>query len=619
MILPENRNALRFRNRPLLERLNQLAASTDRHVRIETARSGQPTLKLAVDGSFQYVHSKYDPQREAQRLIVRAHDLGQNDTVLFVGCGLGYTLRAFSAAHPDKRLILYEPDLQVLEAFLSYCPLDQWPSGVLTAIFTDERKLDNYLLTSIVRGQRLGLFVLPIYERLYGPKVTRLLKQLKEMMLDKRDNLAAEASFQKRWSINAVRNFPALLETPDMLQDVDRSLFAGKPAVIVAAGPSLNAEWNNLRRIKAGGLAWLFAVGSAVKGLINHGIAPDAVCSYDPQAHNYQVVKIVDEKGLTTIPLIFGSTVGYETVERFGGPKLHMIVATDSVSTKLLRRTDGAPITVLSDAASIAVIAFEMLSLLRADPIILAGQNLAYLHNQYYAQGIAYKGWNGATLSEAQQQNALKVKDVYGNDVLTKHNLNMMRQDLEFYIRAAKGSHVINTTKGGAAIAGAAFMPLEEVIGRFLKQKVVDPDWYRCSNHYDRKRVIARLKNVSRTAGDLEVFLARMVKALKRLDELCRQDASPEQIRSQIARFGKTMHKWLHNPYFNTFILPMMKVQTEHAAKVLEQVRFSGDVRLSGRQIVAEFNKLIAVCLDNKQALEPDVKQLEETTYSLKE
>lgn len=619
MTLLENRNVLRFRNRSLLQKLDETTTLSGRHIQIETAKSGKPTLKMEVNGTFQYVHSKYDPEREAQRLVSHIHDLEQYNQVLFVGCGLGYVLQAFHAAYPDKKMAVYEPDLQVLDAFLDVQRLDQWPDGLLTDLISDEQKLEQYLQNCVDRGDRIYPFILPVYEKKYGRKVIELMKQIKELLLNKQENFAAEASFQKRWVMNVLRNFPFLLKTPNVLQDVDRTLFENKPVVIAAAGPSLNEEWENLRRIKAEGLAYIFAVGSAIKGLINHDIYPDAVCSYDPQAHNYRVVSIVDEKKLTTIPLIFGSTVGYETVERFGGPKLHMILTQDNVSPKLLKRTDGKSVLAMRDAPSIAVVTFELLSQLKASPIILAGQNLAYLHNQYYAQGIEYKGWKGGTMSEQEQKDALRVKDVYGHDVLTKHNLNMMRHDLEFFIKAADGSHVVNTTKGGAAIAGAEFMPMEEAIDRLLGESVVVPDWYQCTNHYDRGRAVSRLQSMARSDMELELHVTRMTKALKRLDELCVQGTSPDQIVNQISRFGKTLHKWLHNAYFNTFVFPMMKVQVEHATKVLGGVRFSRDMTQTGREIVAEFNKLIVLCLNNKKTIEPYVNELVESVSSLEE
>lgn len=177
---------------------------------------------------------------------------------------------------------------------------------------------------------------------------------------NEKNKIVTSFSFQKRWTINAIKNFPTIVKTPNILKDVERSQFKDKSAIIVAAGPSLNEEFENLRQIKdKGGLAYIFSVGSAINSLIDQGgIYPDATCTYDPQERNQMVIQKVKDKNITNIPLIFGSTVGYETLDDYNGPMLHMFTSQDTLAPPfLLREVDD--FKVVYDAPSIAVVTYQ--------------------------------------------------------------------------------------------------------------------------------------------------------------------------------------------------------------------------------------------------------------------
>src|SRR5699024_6251883 len=96
----------------------------------------------------------------------------------------------------------------------------------------------------------LHVVTLPIYEKLYSREIVHIQERSIDALKDKRNALAVNISFQKRWTINAIKNFPTVLKTQNILHDIDKNTFKGKPAIIVAAGPSLNEEFENLRYIK---------------------------------------------------------------------------------------------------------------------------------------------------------------------------------------------------------------------------------------------------------------------------------------------------------------------------------------------------------------------------------
>ncbi|WP_139358261.1 motility associated factor glycosyltransferase family protein, partial [Heyndrickxia oleronia] len=319
---------------------------------------------------------------------------------------------------------IYEPNKEILYHYLSKYNLKELPISNLQMIFscTDENSL-RYEIQRLIQcvGNNILIAPLPVYEKMYKNEVSIIMESIKELLKDKKSSLIVDASFQKRWTINSIKNFPYVLKTANILQDVDKNAFREKPVILVAAGPSLSDEIENLRYIKEKGLAYIFSVGSAINALVEHDIYPDATCTYDPKERNQNVIKKVKDKNISNIPLIFGSSVGFETLNDYPGPMLHMITNQDTVSPTLLGASGN--IKIVNDAPSIAVVTFQLLNLLGFSQIILVGQNLGFRDNQRFAEGINYSHIPNK-LSIKEMQNALIVKDTEGNNIKTSEMYN---------------------------------------------------------------------------------------------------------------------------------------------------------------------------------------------------
>lgn len=609
MILLENRNYLRLHNRPLLERLGQMEERQTRVV-TEQAKDGEMTLKIKTDQGYQYVHSRYNPLREAESLVSALGNIEKFDHVLFIGAGLGYIIKAFASAYPDKKLSVYEWDDAVLEQFLSEQDLSGRWAGPIEWISDNQQEVLASVKRSIDKtGAQFFFYVLPFYERHYAKEINQFLNLLKESLIEKKAAMATDFSFQQRWVVNAVKNFPKLTATPNVLMDVDRSVFKGKAAVLIAAGPSLNEEFENLKKIKKEGSAYLFAVGSAINALLKQDIIPDAVCSYDPTPMNQRVIQIVKDRHLSELPLIFGSTIGFETLTDYPGPMLHVINIQDTLAPLLLKRKDSRPIEAVNDAPSIAVITLQMLLRLGADPIILAGQNLAYLDDRFYARGISAEGDSGQ-LSENAKEAAITVKSVDGTTILTSRSYDSMRRQIELYLQAAPERHVFNTTSGGAAIAGAPFIPLHQLM-KELKPDTVRGGWYDCRNQYDRPIIPDKIERVLRKGSELNESFEKILKSLRQLKKSADRGEEAGQITAKIEKVNHYLRKMQKNGFYQSLIVPMMRVQTEHFNKVAETIRGIGDPLQKAETILKEIDVFLNECIMNGRLIFSAVSDLQ--------
>lgn len=586
MILVENLDFLRDKNRNLLKNMTELEFKSPlESVIVEQSKRGGLTLKMFVGDKMQYIHSKYDPNKEAERLIDK-YIIDKNQHVLFVGVGLGYHIKKFIKKFPNTKFSIYEPNEEVMYTYLSTATLS---IKNLSEIFTgiNPEQVHEYIedILKISKGN-LQIIPLPIYEKLYQSEIIMFQQKAIEVLENKRNVLAVNISFQKHWTVNAIKNFPTVLTTPNILHDIDKKAFEGKPAIIVAAGPSLNEEFEYLRYIKENGLAYIFSAGSAINALIEHGIYPDAACTYDPQAINQRVIQVIKEKNITNIPLIFGSSVGYETLEGYPGKMLHMLVSQDTIAPALLGDNLVADLEYVNDAPSIAVVTYQLLSQLGCKQIILVGQNLAYVGDNHYASGIDYG--RGTKAKEAELEKSIYTEDVHGKKVQTNDGFNAMRHQLEMYVEMYPQIETINTTNGGAHIQGTTFKALEEVIQKQLKEKTVVENWFSADSHYDIQLVEKNLSKLGEEKDKLEKQLKSSMRILEDLNKQI-ETRNFKNIENMYGKFDASIVAIKENHFYRNFIEPMIRVQNEQLAEEIGAVRYEKNEQRKGEVVVSAF------------------------------
>ena len=92
-----------YNQQPALKAIDLEASQAPPILEILETPSGYPTARL--QGT--YLHSRYDPMKEAKRIIAGGAVAAPSAAVV-LGFGLGYLAEAFIAHHPDKPLIVVE-------------------------------------------------------------------------------------------------------------------------------------------------------------------------------------------------------------------------------------------------------------------------------------------------------------------------------------------------------------------------------------------------------------------------------------------------------------------------------------------------------------------------------
>jgi hypothetical protein len=254
-------------------------------IRIETAQSGDPTL-LARG---LHVHSPRDPVREGRRL---AESAGGEGPIVILGFGLGYAAEAAAAAAPDRPLVVVERHPAILKAALETRDL----SVFLTkrrALFVTGGSPDAVTgALRLLEGSRAGAWGDGKYVLIRNRALTSLdpewyaeaERRINAWSSREDVNTATLRRFGKRWVRNLAANREILRDTPGVSELFARLPPLPFPALLVAAGPSLDRVAPLLPELAK--RAVVVAVDTSQRLLLERGVDPDFTVAVDPQYWN---------------------------------------------------------------------------------------------------------------------------------------------------------------------------------------------------------------------------------------------------------------------------------------------------------------------------------------------
>lgn len=608
MLLIDNINYLREKFPLIREKLKNVEENKNKEFFIEETRRGDKTLYYTKDNKKLYFHSKYNPVREAEAIIDEYKNIDKDINIIFYGTGLGYHIDLFIKRHPDNNFYIFEPIPELMEKFLSIRNLSKSEyknlRGISIGLENIVPEINKFL---DLNRKEIVIIDLPIHKQNFEDEFKKFNDIFLKIIKERRSNLVVNYSYQRRWIINSMINFKEVLISPSILM-MNKGQFKSKPAILVAAGPSLNEEIENIRYIKENGLTYIFSVGSAINTLIHHNIYPHAATTYDPTEKNQIVFEKIKEKYIKDIPMIFGSSVGFETLQNYPGEKYHMITSQDKIANYYLNSNTEDEIDVMLDAPSIAVVTLQLLSNLGFNPIILVGQNLGYVGKAQHSEGVHYS----KSLTEEEIEKALEVEDVYGNKIYTNDGFNRMRAQMELYIENMQEGRVINTTKGGAKIKGAKFIELKDIIDNYLKEKIFNENWLEGNKtKYNKEKLGNKVKLMDLALDDAYRWIRDYNSNLNKMFDLVR-NKNFKQLDIMYNKLDVSITALESNDFFTTFILQMNRVQHKFLVDAVKISKTEKDIYKKNMDLLNAYKNFIDKCSLDIELIKPiyeDMKQ----------
>ncbi|MDH5681421.1 MAG: hypothetical protein OEZ36_07535, partial [Spirochaetota bacterium] len=179
--------------------LDECSLSPD--YRVEQAKSGEPTLSVEKDGKVYLYHSKYDPAKEAGKLLSMSTEK-EPEILVIGGFGFGYLAEAALNQFKNCQIVVCDFDRQILKAALSHRDL--------SAVFANERV--HFVLTEnpqavieILKPYKTTDLSLVIHQpsAQTNPEFYDKLKTTVKHYLNAREiNVATLNRFQKLWTRN---------------------------------------------------------------------------------------------------------------------------------------------------------------------------------------------------------------------------------------------------------------------------------------------------------------------------------------------------------------------------------------------------------------------------------
>ncbi|TGM01818.1 motility associated factor glycosyltransferase family protein [Leptospira jelokensis] len=414
------------------------------------SKTGDDTL--VIDGVW--IHSQFDPKKEALRFVTELPHDGTERIYLLFGAGIGYII-PYLLERPKVTILWMEPfPFLIFEAFRKFDFSEAFLSGKLILI-TGEHLEDQ--LSEAVKGKGTHPISFVPHRGSWQWKESDYvrLKHIAEQMFHKKDvNLATLTRFEKIWAKNICYNLPELSKfrpVSDLF-----GIAKGLKIVIACAGPSLSESIPELRKYRNQFL--LLAVDTAVPILTSFGVDPDLIYSVDPQALNSQYLEDYKGEGI----LIFDPTSTYISLRLDKGPKKGFVTSSPFPLIQLLEKTSSGEIGSVPFGGSVSTNAASLGTLMGAEKVYLVGQDLSF------TKGLAHS--KGAVLEERlnylesrkfrrekhnyKQLFALPQKQVLGNSNETYITNEKMLIFKKWFEDHTKENPWTNLTKFGAKLEG---------------------------------------------------------------------------------------------------------------------------------------------------------------------
>lgn len=428
-------------------------------VRVEPSTGPWPRVTLrTVDDRWLRVHSDREPLDEAARWIANAWpDHLAASLVCIVGAGCGYVLDVLEERiAPATKILVLEPE----PAFASLC-------------------LGRRDWTRLIEAGRLMILSGPSFEgsaeawRLVNPDAPSPVVLGHPVIADARPKAAREAAhvvrqavtgaraneearrkFAGPYLVNTLRNLPAIARGHDVR--VLTEAFRGTPAIIAAAGPSLDTALSDLARLHDQAL--LIAVDTALRPLLDLGIAPRLAVGIDPSAMNARHFQLLPECPETW--LVSESALEPSAASVFDN-RTFWFRASNHHPWPWLREV-GVEVGQLDVWGSVLTAAFQVARLAGCDPIVFVGADLAFTGGRPYCRGTTYEfdwAWTtsfGTGLEDVWRQHigrreTCRVADVHGTEAITTPALLSFR-DWIIARAAHAGRRVVNASGAGILV-----------------------------------------------------------------------------------------------------------------------------------------------------------------------
>jgi len=405
------------------------------------------TIKIDTCDRGYFLYSKYYPSRDAKAFAEGVYD-ERASTYLVYGLGLGYHINELEDIIQNKsgkyHIYIIEFNKEILKLATENINLDR--------IFQNEN-ITLIMMNNEIEAYNELYKILSIKDikiAIHQPSLNIIPNEFIELKYILEEYIVQQNSIEV-YSTILDHNFQSNIKSFDKNVDTLFNKYKNRPLYLVAAGPSLDKNIQELSNVKGSGI--ILSVGRAVRSLLAAGILPDYIIITDPSDFLYNMqLKGLDIK----VPIIVLSTCDKNVMLQYKGTKyIALQQGYDpaeeyaKINNHQLVRTGG----------SVATTGLDVAIRMGCNPIVFVGQDLAFTNNKTHSD---------ATFSKdtSSRHNLRETKDMCGKVTYTSKTLSIYLKWLERRIMEEEDVDFIDATEGGMKIQGTKVVNLKDTVSR---------------------------------------------------------------------------------------------------------------------------------------------------------
>lgn len=456
-----------------------LLAIKERDYSTVPSKKGGLTLTYRHEGEDFFIHSRFNPEAEAEKMVGKSNP--DADHIVVLGLGAGYHLEKLMALKaPNARVLLVEPEPEILKHSLKTI---NWKNILGRKDFFYSFGRDLNLLAGAIQAfidvttfTDLAFLELAsevrFHSAFFNAARETIDSEVKTLFYDFRTRLAEDSMVPR----NIIKNIPFLIRTRPVKELKNK--YPGRPGFIVSAGPSLDKNILLLKKVRD--RAVIICVDTAFKPLLKKGIHPHFIMSADPSYKNYLHLQGTEED--IRYFLVADSGIAARAYEDF---QSHIF--TTSLGKPLLKMIEQniGEIGEIEAWGSVISLALNFALYIGLDPIVFLGQDFAFTDMRNHCRGTSWEdSWmeysrdlDGMQRREKKSiggiAKVVETPDIFGKKTITSDKLQLYKNYLTKVLTSVPGRRFINASEGGI-LSEIETRRLRDVLKEFVYHR--EPD-----------------------------------------------------------------------------------------------------------------------------------------------
>lgn len=301
--------------------------------------------------------------------------------------------------------------------------------------------------------------------------------------------------------------------------------FAGVPAIVCGAGPSLQKAIPHLKEMEQKAL--VIAGGSTLAALSSQGVIPHFGMAIDPNLEEFRRLK---NSFAFEMPFLYSTRVFPAVFQTCNGPFGYMRSGIGGLLELWIEEELGITDPLLgthlsSESISVTTICLAWAQFLGCNPIVLSGVDLAYTDKKHYAAGVDRgEEVEFTTDKKNAADRIIKKKDRMGRPIFTAVRWLMESASISHFAKMHPEVRFVNATEGGIEIAKIGYEPLESVAANWSREDLrsrIREEIFRSKMPLESGEIIeSRLKELKLSLDRVIAHLEVLVTKKSPLDEM---------------------------------------------------------------------------------------------------